>query len=194
KYVTDGLAPHHLDNAQRRAATRLPSISVHGIIPWPDLTEIHLGGLLNVGDNDIIALIQTHPYLQHIHLPQANFSDAVLDAITTSGCGACLLTLEVPDNRSITSAGLRDLVCRCPCLRWIDMDGCGISADAFPEADAESYVDVEERLNRVGAAVWVGDESPSGRISMLRESDFLCSLDQDDIDEIRMGRHNRTNH
>ncbi|ORZ07131.1 hypothetical protein BCR42DRAFT_456124 [Absidia repens] len=195
-YVTDGLAPHHLDNAQRRAATRPPSTSVHGIIPWPFLTEIHLGGLFNVGDSGIIALIQTHPYLQHIDLTQTRFSNAVLDAITTSGCGACLLTLQVPGNRWITSAGLRDLVYRCPCLRWINVDGCGISDNAFPEASAECYVDVEERMRRsFGAAMWVGDESPSGITSSMGRAPFgLCCLDQEAVDKIRIRGHNRTNH
>ncbi|CAO3601177.1 unnamed protein product [Absidia cylindrospora] len=193
KYVTDGLEQHHLDDSQR-----LATLSAHRWypppskgIPWPHLSTVQLGGLFDAGTANMIAFIETHRHLQRIHLTQTSFSNAVLDAMATS-CGSRLVSLQVPGNTWLTSQGVRQLVCLCPLLRYVNVDGCDMLANEFPEANAGCQVDVTERLDRMGAAVWVGDESPpsSGTNSGGGGTLFLHHLDQDAIDNIRLANSN----
>ncbi|ORZ07178.1 hypothetical protein BCR42DRAFT_426466 [Absidia repens] len=94
------------------------------------------------GGSALISFLQCHPALQVLQLEKGDFSDTTLDAIAALDPPAGMTRVNVSDNHGMISEhGVRHFVKHCPRLRSLAMAGCGIKANAFPEAATTTTTD-----------------------------------------------------
>ncbi|CAO3592545.1 unnamed protein product [Absidia cylindrospora] len=100
----------------------------------PYLYDFSIDGCDSLTEQQAVAFLKTHPRLLVLTMEFSTFKDTFLEAIV-----AFLPRVEsvgLSFGTGFTGYGIRKLVLGCPWLKRVQLDGCEINAQDFPEAGA----------------------------------------------------------
>ncbi|CAO3601090.1 unnamed protein product [Absidia cylindrospora] len=174
-------------------ATTNPTLTAAAGSCWPDLTEFSLDACRGVGDDYMMAFIQTHPKLTKLTLDNNDFTDVTLRQMAKFL--PRLQSVSLADADKITAKGLRRFVLTCRTLTYLYIKGTeDIQIEDFREVDRSCFGTIKEIRGIV-------DDEPDsdndyyddyyddyGRRDSFDDEDrelFLMHLDQRNIAKIR---------
>lgn len=119
----------------------------HGKPSLTKLQDFSITGGTVIDDCCIIPFIKTHPNIRGLFLLECAITDLTLDAI--SRYLPYLHNLDVSFCGKLSSAGVRNLIYKCPNLRLLGLKNCGITQSDFPEIPSSVFPAITENYPHI---------------------------------------------